>query len=214
RSGFSRGDRRGEAIPWHGHPRQPRSISRRVPAMNRGTLTQLFFTTIDRHAGLPAALRSKVGGAWISITHREALERVQAISLGLRELGIAAGDKVAIVSENRAEWALADYACLCARATDVPIYPTLPPNQTKYILNDSEAVAVFCSSMAQIDKVLEVKAGLPRLKNVVAFDGAAAAQRPGVLALAGIEAKGPAAQAKYPDWKHEALFVGPEALGR
>ena len=180
--------------------------------MNRGTLTQLFFTTIDRHAGLPAAFRSKVGGAWIAITHREALERVQAISLGLRELGIAAGDKVAIVSENRAEWALADYACLCARATDVPIYPTLPPNQTKYILNDSEAVAVFCSSMAQIDKVLEVKAGLPRLKNVIAFDGAAAAQRPGVLALAEIEAKGRAAQAKYPDWKHEALSVAPEDL--
>ena len=50
--------------------------------MNRGTLTQLFFTTVDRHAGLPAAFRSKVGGAWVSITHREALERVQAISVG------------------------------------------------------------------------------------------------------------------------------------
>src|SRR2546425_8561876 len=98
--------------------------------MTRGTLTQLFFTTTDRHAGLPAAFRSKVGGTWIAITHRDALERVQAISLGLRELGIAPGDTVAIVSENRPEWALADYACLCARATDVPIYPTLPANQT------------------------------------------------------------------------------------
>ena len=180
--------------------------------MTRGTLTQLFFTTTDRHAGLPAAFRSKVGGTWIAITHRETLERVQAISLGLRELGIAPGDKVAIVSENRPEWALADYACLCARATDVPIYPTLPANQTKYILNDSEAVAVFCSTTAQIDKVLEVKAGLPRLKHVIAFDGAAAAQRPGVMALAEVEAKGRAAKAKYPDWKREALSVAPEDL--
>src|SRR5437016_3740656 len=180
--------------------------------MTRGTLTQLFFTTTDRHAGLPAAFRSKVGGTWIAITHRDALERVQALSLGLRELGIAAGDKVAIVSENRTEWALADYACLCARATDVPIYPTLPPNQTKYILNDSEAVPVFCSSMTQIDKVLEVKAGLPRLRSVIAFDGAAGAQRSGVMALAEIEAKGRAAQAQYPDWKHEALSVAPEDL--
>src|SRR5204862_7253190 len=143
-------------------------LRRGVQAMNRGTLTQLFFTTVDRHAGLPAAFRSKVGGAWVSITHREALERVQAISLGLRELGIKPGDKVAIVSENRPEWALTDYACLCARATDVTIYPTLPANQTKYILNASEAVAVFCSSMAQIDKVLELKAGLPRLTSVIA----------------------------------------------
>ena len=180
--------------------------------MTRGTLTQLFFTTTDRHAGLPAAFRSKVGGTWKAITHRETLERVQAISLGLRELRIAPGDKVAIVSENRPEWALADYACLCARATDVPIYPTLPANQTKYILNDSEAVAVFCSTTAQIDKVLEVKAGLPRLKHVIAFDGAAAAQRPGVMALAEVEAKGRAAKAKYPDWKREALSVAPEDL--
>ena len=94
--------------------------------MNKGTLNQLFFTTIDRHAGLPAAFRSKVGGAWVAITHRETLERVQAISLGLRELGIQPGDKVSLVSENRPEWALADYACLTARTTDVPIYPTLP----------------------------------------------------------------------------------------
>ncbi len=180
--------------------------------MTRGTLTQLFFTTTDRHAGLPAAFRSKVGGTWIAITHRETLERVQAISLGLRELGIAPGEKVAIVSENRPEWALADYACLCARATDVPIYPTLPANQTKYILNDSEAVAVFCSTTAQIDKVLEVKAGLPRLKYVIAFDGAAAAQQPGVMALADVEAKGRAAKATYPDWKREALSVAPEDL--
>src|SRR3989475_3177506 len=179
--------------------------------MTRGTLTQLFFTTTDRHAGLPAAFRSKVGGTWIAITHRETLERVQAISLGLRELGIAPDDKVAIVSENRPEWALADYACLCARATDVPIYPTLPPNQTKYILNDSEAVAVFCSTTAQIDKVLEVKAGLPRLKHVIAFEGGAA-QRPGVMALAEVEAKGRAAKTKYPDWKREALSVAPEDL--
>ena len=62
--------------------------------MNRGTLNQLFFTTVDRHASLPAAFRSKVGGAWLAITHRQTLERVQAISLGLRELGIKAGDKV------------------------------------------------------------------------------------------------------------------------
>jgi len=180
--------------------------------MNRGTLTQLFFTTFDRHSGLPAAFRSKVGGTWIAITHRETLERVEAISLGLRELGIAPGDKVAILSENRPEWALADYACLCARATDVPIYPTLPANQTKYILNDSEAVAVFCSTTPQIDKVLEVKAGLPRLKYVIAFEGAAAAQRPGVIALADVEAKGRAAKAMYPNWKQEALSVAPEDL--
>src|SRR5260370_32903017 len=132
--------------------------------MNRGTLTQLFFTTVDRHAGLPAAFRSKVGGAWVSITHRQGLERVQAISLGLRELGIQPGDKVAIVSENRPEWALTDYACLCARTVDVPVYPTLTAKQTEYILRNSEAIAAFVSTAAQLDKDLAVTGNLPVLK--------------------------------------------------
>ncbi|HEY6092408.1 MAG TPA: long-chain fatty acid--CoA ligase [Gemmatimonadales bacterium] len=178
--------------------------------MNRGTLTQLFFTTIDRHASLPAAFRSKVGGAWIGITHRQALDRVQAISLGLRELGIKPGEKVAIVSENRPEWALADYACLCTRTADVPIYPTLTAKQTEYILRDSESVAVFCSSAAQVDKVLEVKAGLPGLKHIIAFDAGAA--RPGVTALADLEAKGRAASGAHGDWKQQALNVEPDDL--
>jgi len=178
--------------------------------MNRGTLTQLFFTTIDRHAGLPAAFRSKVGGAWVSISHREALDRVQAISLGLRELGIKPGDKVAMLSENRPEWALTDYACLCARATDVPIYTTLTTKQTEYILRDSESVAVFCSTAAQVNKVLEVRGALPALKHVVVFDGGV--QRPGVQALSAVEAKGRAAAAQHPKWKAEALTVQPDDL--
>ena len=182
--------------------------------MNRGTLTQLFFTTIDRHAGLPAAFRSKVGGggAWVSITHREALDRVQAISLGLRELGIQPGDKVAIISENRPEWALTDYACLCARATDVPIYPTLTPQQTAYILRDSESVAAFVSTQAQLDKVLEVKGQLPGLTHVIVFDGGAATQRPGVLSLTAVEAKGRAVVSQHANWRADALSVGPEDL--
>ena len=180
--------------------------------MNRGTLTQLFFTTVDRHAGLPAAFRSKVGGAWVSVTHGETLERVQAISLGLRELGIKRGDKVAIISENRAEWALSDYACLCASATDVPIYPTLTAKQTEYILRDSESVAVFCSTAAQVAKVLEVKGALPGLQQIIVFDGDAAAGRPGVISLAALEGRGRAVVSKHPTWKADALRVGPEDL--
>ncbi len=180
--------------------------------MKRGTLTQLFFTTVDRHAGLPAAFRSKVSGAWVSITHRQALDRVQAISLGLRELGIQPGDKVAIISENRPEWALTDYACLCARTTDVPIYPTLTAKQTEYILRDSEAVAAFVSTAAQLDKVLEVKGNLPGLKHVIVFDTRTPRRGEGIVALEAVEAKGRAAASKHPNWKQEALTAGPDDL--
>ena len=182
--------------------------------MNRGTLNQLFFTTVDRHAGLPAAFRSKVAGAWVPITHRQALERVQAISLGLRELGIKPGDRVAIVSENRPEWALSDYACLTSRTTDVPIYPTLTAKQTEYILRDSESVAVFVSTAAQLDKVLEVKGNLSGLKYVIVYDSAAVAQRrgEGIVSLEAVEAKGRAAAPKHPKWRAEALEAQPDDL--
>jgi long-chain acyl-CoA synthetase len=178
--------------------------------VNKGTLNQLFFTAVDRHAGLPFAFRSKVGGEWIPITHRETVQRVQAVSLGLHELGVKAGDRVALVSENRPEWALTDFACLAARAADVPIYPTLTPKQTEYILKDSESVVVCCSTDAQVAKVLEIRGGLPDLKHVIAFDSSV--RREGVLTLAEVEAKGRAAVGKYPDWKKEALAVGPDDL--
>jgi long-chain acyl-CoA synthetase len=178
--------------------------------MNRGTLNQLFFTTVDRHSGLSAAFRSKVRGAWVAITHKEAAERVQAISIGLRELGVQPGDKVGLISENRPEWALADYACLCARATDVPIYPTLTAKQTEYILNDSESVATFCSTAQQVDKILEVKGELPGLKHLIVFDDAA--KRPGVTTLEELEARGRKAIAKHPDWKRDALAAQPDDL--
>jgi long-chain acyl-CoA synthetase len=178
--------------------------------MNQGTLTKLFFDAVERHAGRAAAFRSKIGGEWKPITHREAEARVRNVSLGLRELGVAPGDRVSIISENRPEWAIADYACLCARAADVPIYPTLPTKQAEYILRDAGAVAVFCSTTTQLAKVLEVRASLPGLRHVIVFDDSA--KREGVLTFAEVEEKGRAAAGKHPRFKEEALAVGPNDL--
>ncbi len=179
--------------------------------MTKGTLTQLFFTSVDRHADRrPAALRSKVGGVWRAITHKELAQRVVAAAVGLRELGIRPGDRVSILSETRPEWAIADYACLCAQAADVPIYPTLTAKQTEYILRDSGAVGVFCSTAEQVAKALEVKSQLPALQHVIAFEPEA--KRPGVLTLAELEVRGNAAAAKYPRAREEALAVSPDAI--
>src|SRR5205807_6806092 len=168
-----------------------------------GTLTRLFFDAVERHAHRPAAFRYKAGGAWTPVPHREAEERVRAIALGLRELGIAAGDRVAILAETRLEWARVDYACLCARAADVPIFPTLPANQVEYMLRDSGASVVFCSTAAQLAKVVQLRGGLPALKHVIVFEAYAA--RDGAITLADVEAKGRAATARYPRFKDGAL---------
>ena len=173
------------------------------------TLTELFFNAVQAYGAHPAAFRHKADGAWRDVSHQDAAARVQALSLGLRELGLAAGEKVAILAETRLEWALIDYACLCARTTDVPIYPTLPANQVEYMLRDAGAAAVVCSTMAQVEKIRAVKSALPSLRHVIVFDGRGG---DGVVTLAELEARGRAAVAKYPRFKEEALSVQPADL--
>jgi long-chain acyl-CoA synthetase len=146
----------------------------------------------------------------VELSYRELAERVQAASIGLRDLGIADGDRVAILSENRPEWAITDYACLAARCTDVPIYPTLPARQAEYILRDSGAVAVLVSSAAQLEKVRSIRDRLPALRHVIAFD--AGARAPGVLAFDELLACGRSGQARHSDWRAHALEATPDDL--
>jgi long-chain acyl-CoA synthetase len=135
---------------------------------------------------------------------------VQDLSLGLGELGVQPGDRVAILSENRPEWAIADYACLTARCTDVPIYPTLPSKQAEYNLRDSGATAIFVSSRQQMEKVLAVRDRLPALRHIIAFDEEA--RGPGVLSLEQVYACGRSARAHGANWQRDALAVGPSDL--
>jgi long-chain acyl-CoA synthetase len=175
------------------------------------TLNELFFNAMDRYAARPVAMRAKRGGVWVDYSYREYLETVRALSAGLRELGVRAGDRVAILSENRPEWAFTDYACLTIGCADVPIYPTLPPGQIAYILRDSGAVAIVVSSKAQLDKVLEIRDQVSAtLRHVIAMDEDATG--PGVLSFRDLVARGRAAQDKYPRWREDALTARPDDL--
>jgi len=156
------------------------------------------------------AVRIRREGRWIDLSYRELAERVHAASVGLRELGLQDGDRVAILSDNRPEWAITDYACLTARCTDVPIYPTLPARQIEYILRDSGAVALFVSSWSQLEKVLSIRDQLPALRHIVGFD--ADARAPGVLGFEELLACGRSAVARHPDWHAHALRVAPDDL--
>src|SRR3954462_13422510 len=133
-----------------------------------GTLPQLFFGAVTRHAK-PDALQYKQDGVYRPISSQVVAERVRRTALGLGELGVRAGDRVAIFSENRPEWAIADYACVTSGLTDVPLYPNLPPEQAAYILRDSGAVAMFVSDEAQAAKIVAVRDKCPTLRNVITF---------------------------------------------
>jgi long-chain acyl-CoA synthetase len=144
------------------------------------------------------------------LSYRELADRVQDLSLGLLELGIRPGDRVAILSENRPEWAIADYACLTARCTDVPIYPTLPAKQVEYNLCDSGAVAIFVSTRHQLEKVQGLRLRVPGLRHVIAFDDDAVGA--GVLSLEQVYGRGRAARSTRTTWKADALEVKPDDL--
>jgi len=176
------------------------------------TLNELFFGGLDRYGQRPVVLRAKVGGAWRDIGAAEVKEKVQCLAAGMRELSIMPGSNVAILSENRPEWAYVDFGCLTARCADVPIYPTLPAGQISYILRDSGAVAIFVSSKAQLEKVLSIRQPdvTPALRHIIAMDDDATG--PGVMPFSDLLARGKAALGKYPRWREEALEAKPDDL--
>jgi long-chain acyl-CoA synthetase len=138
------------------------------------TLCDIFVAAAA--SGKPDLFLSKSGGQWRSISASDFGFTVKALSLGLNALGIQPGDRVAILSENRPEWAMADYAALCAGAVPVPIYPTLPANQIEPLLKDSGARAIFVSTADQLAKILSIKASCPSLEYVITIEPAPPAE--------------------------------------
>ncbi|NOT10153.1 MAG: long-chain fatty acid--CoA ligase [Gemmatimonadales bacterium] len=174
------------------------------------TLNDIFFGASDRFQQRPAALRYKHAGEWISIAHADFHERVHAASAGLLDLGVVPGDRVALLSENRPEWAMTDFACLAARCTDVPVYPTLPAKQIEYILRDSGAVAICLSTGVQLEKVREIRAHLPALKHIITFDREL--EGPDLISFGALLDRGRKATARWPRWREDALQATPDDL--
>jgi long-chain acyl-CoA synthetase len=151
-----------------------------------GTLNRLFFEAVDKYQKADA-LQVKRNGRYQPISHATLLDRIRRASLGLEEIGVRPGDRVAILSENRPEWAIADYACLTLGATDVPLYPNLPPEQIAFIIRDSGSSAVFVSDAAQAAKIASIRAECPGVRAVIAFDEGVAGVE---MSLAELESRG------------------------
>src|SRR5258708_25287443 len=106
------------------------------------TLVEVFEHVASVHPR-PDTLNFKRDGRWLAIPAAEMLKRVHSIAAGLYSLGVRRGDRVAILSESRPEWVLADAGCMFATAIDVPIYPTLTTPQVRYIFKDSHPLLLF-----------------------------------------------------------------------
>jgi long-chain acyl-CoA synthetase len=159
------------------------------PEVSVNTIADLPFHVMGR---FPKPLligrcgRSEIEG----LSSQAFFERVRDMSLGLGALGVAAGDRIAIVAESRPEWLIADLAILAAGGVTVPIYPTLSSAQARYILQDSAAKAAIVSTRLQLDKIQEVRHQLPSLEAVIVMDGSAASDSPSVLAFDAVAERG------------------------
>ena len=129
------------------------------------TLAQLFLHTIKSFPKADLMLY-KEAGEYKPISTEEFGDWVIYLSLGLRELGLNKGDKLALLAENSPEWVMTDLASLCLGSITVPIYTSLVPEQIKYIVNDSDTKVVVCSDLSIWEKVKSVK---DKMKNVEYF---------------------------------------------
>jgi long-chain acyl-CoA synthetase len=158
------------------------------PAPELATIADLPFHVSGRHPK-PLLVGRVRDGQIVGESTKEWFDRLRDLSLGLRALGVTPGDRVAIMSESRPEWLLADLALLVYGAISVPVYPTLTPSQARYILADAGARLAFVSSQEQLDKIQRVRHDLPALEAVIVFDEIAPAS-PSVLSLASVIERG------------------------
>jgi long-chain acyl-CoA synthetase len=137
------------------------------------TVADLLPAAVEKFGAGPAIKFKDPGGQWVTRSFNEVGEVVRELSLGLIDLGIEKGDKVAILANTRPEWTYFDFAALTAGATAVPIYQTNSPDECQYVLENSDAKAVIVEDADQLDKVRRVRDSLPKLEHVVLIDGEA-----------------------------------------
>ena len=158
------------------------------PSPELATLADLPFHVLGRHPK-PLLIGQVRQGTIAGVSTREWFDSLRDLALGLASLGVRAGDRVAIMSESRPEWLVADLAVITLGGVTVPVYATLTAAQARYIIDDAGAKVAFVSTAEQLEKLQRVRHELPSLEAIVTFaDGAPSSAS--VLTLAAVTARG------------------------
>lgn len=142
------------------------------PAAPNDTLNDILLRRLDERGRDLAYHKEEAPGRFRPVYWTEARRRVLSLAAAIREAGLERGDRVAILSEVRSCWVDADFANLVGGTVTVGIYPTLPPDQVRYILDHAEVRLLFVETPAQLEALAPVLAALPNLRRIVLFDGA------------------------------------------
>jgi len=159
------------------------------------------------------ALREKEFGIWQEITWADYLARVRRFSLGLTELGVEKGDRVAIIGDNRPEWVIAELASQTAGILPLGLYQDAIADELAGILKAAEARVIVAEDQEQVDKVLEVRDRLPGLEYIVYYDrrGMYGYEAPGLMSFEEVEALGDGLHARSPgEFDHRLAAVRPD----
>ena len=162
------------------------------------TLAGLCLQAIARH-DKPDAVSERREGEWVRISAVEFVRRVRHIALGLADLGIQPQDRIALISENRPEWSIADLAILSVGAVTVPIYTTQSIDQIQFILEDSGTRALMISGGRILKHARQGFEGVQQLDHVVVFDPKAADGLDRATPLESVEARGAAIELDDPE---------------
>ena len=134
------------------------------------TLPRLLLRNYQAYGDSRAALREKDRGIWISHTWRQYYETVSRLALAFRGMGLAKGDKVAIIGENKPHVYWFELAALSCGAAVMGVFSDCSAEETKYFLNHSDASFVVCQDQEQVDKILAIKDGIPGVKKVIYWE--------------------------------------------
>jgi long-chain acyl-CoA synthetase len=145
-------------------------------------LADLPFHVLERYPKPGLVCRCQEQG-FLEYSGLEFYEAIRNLSFAFSSLGIAVGDRIALISESRPEWGIADLATLSAGAVTVPVYPTQSAEQVRFILDEAGVKLAVVSSQAQVDKIRQVSDQLPALEAIILLDGPATAGRPAVYTL-------------------------------
>ncbi len=137
--------------------------------LQENTLCSMWYNSVRKYKK-NTAFMEKVSTEYKSYSYGDYYNNVRDIALGIKRFGLTKGDKVAILSENRPEWAYVDMACLSIGIINVPIYPTLSPDETAEIISHSDCKWVFASSLIQFEKLIKIKEKIPNIEKVVMMD--------------------------------------------
>ena len=146
-----------------------------MPVSADRTIARLWRDAVARERS-GAAYLVQHGDHWHDVTWAEAAERVENMANGLLARGVTKGEAFALFARTTLEWSLFDFALAQVGAVATPVYPNNSSRDTAYILDHSESVGVLCEDAEQAAKVEEQRASLPRLRQVLTFDGPAGAR--------------------------------------